>query len=78
MRLYFILSNELLKISVKSKGRSRTAATSKLEHFVMVVNSFQPLTIIKKGSIFVVAAVLDPSLKTTTFVNETLKPKATF
>ena len=39
-----------------------TAATSKMEHFVIIVNGFQPLTIITKSSILVVAAVLDPPL----------------
>ena len=41
---------------------SRTAATSKMEHFVIIVNGFQPLTIITKRSILDVAAVLDPLL----------------
>ena len=39
---------------------SRTAATSKIELFVIIVNGFQPLTIITKCSILDVAAVLDP------------------
>ena len=41
---------------------SRTAATSKMEPFVIIVNGFHPLTIITKRSIFDVAAVLDPPL----------------
>ena len=41
---------------------SRVAATSKMEHFVMIVNDFQPLTIITKPSILDVAAALDPPL----------------
>ena len=46
------------------RGRSRAAATSKVELFVIiVVNGFQPLTIITKRSILDVAAVLDPCLK---------------
>ena len=36
-----------------------TAATSKMEHFVIIVNGFQPLTIIAKQSISDDAAVLD-------------------
>ena len=40
-----------------------TAATSKMELFVIIVNGFQPLTIITKSSILGVAAVLDPPLK---------------
>ena len=45
-----------------SRGRSRTAATSKVELFVLIVNSFQPLFIITKSSTLDVAAVLDPPL----------------
>ena len=41
---------------------SRTAATSKMERFVIIVNGFQPLTIITKRSILDVAAGLDPPL----------------
>ena len=47
----------------KSRGRSRTAATSKMQLFVTIVSSYQPLTVITKCSILDVAAVLDPSLK---------------
>ena len=39
-----------------------TAATSKIEHFVIIVNSWKPLTIIIKSSILDVAAVLDRPL----------------
>ena len=44
------------------RGGSRTAATSKVELFVIIVNGFQPLTIITKSSTLDVAAVLDPPL----------------
>ena len=44
------------------RGGSRNAATSKMERFVIIVNGFQPLTIITKRSILDVAAVLDPPL----------------
>ena len=48
----------------KSRGRSRTAATSKMELFIMItVNGWRPLTNITKSSILDVAAVLDPPLK---------------
>ena len=40
-------------------GGSRTAATSKLECFVIIVNDWKPLTITTKSSIMDVAAVLD-------------------
>ena len=44
------------------KGGPRTAATSKMELFEIIVNGFQPLTIITKCSILDVAAALDPPL----------------
>ena len=44
------------------RGGSRTAAESKTELFVIIVNGFQPLTIITKRPILDVAAVLDPPL----------------
>ena len=43
-------------------GGSRTAATSKVEFFVIIVNDVQSLTIITKSSTLDVAAVLDPPL----------------
>ena len=45
-------------------GGSSTAATSKMELFLMIVNGFQPLTIITKYSILDVAAALDPHQET--------------
>ena len=44
------------------RGGSRAAATSKMEMecFLIIVNGFQPLTIITKHSILDVAASLDP------------------
>ena len=47
-----------------TRGGSRTAATSKMERFVLIVNSWKPLTIITKRSILEVVAVLDPPLGT--------------
>ena len=44
------------------RGGSRASATSKMECFVIIVNGFQPLTIITKHSILDVAAALDPPL----------------
>ena len=49
-------------ISNVDRGVCRTAATSKMEHFVIIVNGWKPLTIITKSSILDVAAVLDPPL----------------
>ena len=64
---YFIKSfTQLLAVRKwnSTRGVSRTAATSKMELFVKIVNGFQPLTIITKCSILNVAAVLDsPVLK---------------
>ena len=51
-------------ISIVIRGRSRAAVTSKMERFVIIVNGFQPLTMITKRSILDVAAVLDPPLIT--------------
>ena len=47
-----------------TRGGSRTAATSKMKRFVIIVNDFQLLTIITKCSVLDVAAVLDPPLST--------------
>ena len=44
------------------RGAFRAAATYKMESFVIIVNGFQPLTIITKRSILDVAAALDPPL----------------
>ena len=41
------------------RGGPRAAGTSKMEHFVIIVNRWKPLTVITKRSIFDVAAVLD-------------------
>ena len=50
-------------IHPENRDGSRTAATSKMEHFVIIVYGRKPLTIIT--SILDVAAVLDmPLLKT--------------
>ena len=45
------------------RGGLRTATTSKVELFVIIVNGFnQPLTIITKSSTLDAAAVLDPPM----------------
>ena len=56
-----VINNVLLKYKI-SRGRSRTAVTSKMECFVIIVNGWKPLTIITKRSILDVAAALDPPL----------------
>ena len=50
------------RVTEMFRGGSRTAATSKIGRFVIIVNGFQPLTIITKSSILDVAAVLDQPL----------------
>ena len=54
--------NVFLLNLAQARSGSRTAATCKMERFVIIVNGFQPLTIITKRSILAVAAVLDPPL----------------
>ena len=51
------------------RGVFRTAATSKMQHFVIIVNGWKSLTIITKNSILNVAAVLDPPLFTENYFN---------
>ena len=65
---YFIFVTTIFRLIVFKaydfvlRGGSRTAATSKMERFVIIVNGRKPLTIITKHSILDVAAVLDPPL----------------
>ena len=49
--------------NVRLRDGSRAAATSKMECFVIIVNGFQPLTIVTKHSILDVAVALDPPLR---------------
>ena len=51
------------------KCESRIAATPKMEHFVITVNGFQPLTISTKGSILDVAAIQDLPLNIIKMLN---------
>ena len=55
----------------QTRGGSRTAAISKMELFVIIVNGFQPLTIITKCSILDVSAVLHPPLQTKKCIKST-------
>ena len=50
-------------LTVEARGGPRTAATSKMERFVIIASGFKPLTIITKRSILDVAAVLGPPLE---------------
>ena len=61
MERELIFMGFLYSITIASiRGGSWTAVTSKMGLFVIIVNGFQPSTIITKLSIFVVAAVLAP------------------
>ena len=52
-----------LLLKIRPRGGSRTAATSKMERFVIIVNDWKLSTIITKCSILDVAAVLDQPLR---------------
>ena len=56
----------------EQRSGSRTAATSKMERFVIIVNGWKPLTIITKCSILDIAAVLDPPLEPLLLLNDAL------
>ena len=60
---FWILLN-VYNVEKKLRSRSRTAATSNMERFVIIVNSWKLFTIVPKRSILHVAAVLDPPLDT--------------
>ena len=49
---------------MSASDESRTAATSKMESFMIIFNGWKPLTVITKCSILDVAAALDPLLST--------------
>ena len=53
------------------RGGSRTAATSKMERFVIIVKGWKPLTMIPKCSILNVAAVRLRKIQTTATTLET-------
>ena len=50
-------------IQIYFRGGSRTAATSEMDHFVIIVNGWKSLNIITKSSTLDVAEVLDPPLR---------------
>ena len=54
----------MIEITNITRGGSRTAAASKVELFVIIVNDWKPLTIMTMSSTFDVPAVLDPPLIT--------------
>ena len=58
---FFFKTQQVYK---RLRGGSRTAATSKVELFMIIVNGWKPLTIIMtKSSTLDVAAVFDPPLR---------------
>ena len=58
-KLQYYINRETAEV----RGGSRTAATSQVEHFVIIVNAWKLLTIITKRSILDVTSVLDLRLK---------------
>ena len=56
-----------IAVMIHPRGGSRTAATSKVECFVIIVNGWKLLTIITKHFILDAAAALYPSLHPVTF-----------
>ena len=75
------VKSTLWKFLSWTRGGSRIAVTSKMEHFVIIVNDWKPLTIIRKSSVLDVAAVLDSPLWTVTqiygksFVSDHIREK---
>ena len=61
---FFVSQHDIIVMLLRASVRdgSRTAATSKMKLFVIMINGFQPLTIITKSSILDVATVLGPTL----------------
>ena len=58
-KLKKVQSKQKQALRIIFSGGSRTAATSKMERFMIIVNGFQPLAIITKRSILDFAAALD-------------------
>ena len=59
----------MINIFYEITDRSKTAATSKMEPFMIIVNGFLPLTLITKRSVLDVTAVLYPPLEMKHFVD---------
>ena len=65
-----VLNQIILSVlTVLTRGGSRTARTSKMEHSVIIVNGWKALTTITKSFILDVAAVLDSPLLTVPFLH---------
>ena len=61
LSLFTIIFQDLFLLP-SGRGGSRSATTTKMEHFVTIVNDFQPLTIITKRSILDVAAAASATI----------------
>ena len=61
-KLFYSLFAQRSSLPLVIRGRSGAPATSKMERFETIVNSWKPLTIISKRSILDVAGALDPPL----------------
>ena len=58
----YLLSFKYETTAAFIRGGSRTAATSKVKLFVIIVSGCKPLTIITKSSTLAVVAILNPLL----------------
>ena len=71
--------NSTAKKMIAIRGGFRTAATSKIKHFVIIINDWKPLTTITKCSILDVAVVLDQLpvsiVKTPKFIKTNFRSK---
>ena len=71
--------NSTAKKMIATRGGFRTAATSKIKHFVIIINDWKPLTTITKCSILDVAVVLDQLpvsiVKTPKFIKTNFRSK---
>ena len=64
---HYLICQHSFTFSLICRSGCRTIATSRMEHFVIIVNGWKPLTIITISSILDVAAVLDPPLTWTSY-----------
>ena len=61
-KFFYSLFAQRSSLPLVIRGRSGAPATSKMERFETIVNSWKPVTIISKRSILDVAGALDPPL----------------
>ena len=70
--------NDVFKQAFMCRDGSRATATSKMEYFVIIVNDFQPLTIMTKRSILDVASSMFWGYLALQFTYTLFTPKHTF